>query len=123
MLAYYWKVGDNGVFYGLMRRLELQHSPLPNFMGGDWVFIANAAARGKVVMLSEASVHRELGGATTSYEDIARVLGLSPLQAMFPHIFVAAHAFSDIAFRSPTYRSIGSGPAMPGLVARSAALW
>ena len=103
VLAYYWKVGDNGLFYGLMRRAELHPSTLPNCMGSDWVFIANAAARGKVVMLAETSVHRELGGATASYAGIARVLGLPPLQAAFPHIVIAAHAFSDIAFRSPTY--------------------
>jgi glycosyltransferase involved in cell wall biosynthesis len=104
VLAYYWKVGDNGLFYGLMRRAQLQNSMLPNFMGGDWVFVANTAARGKVVMLAETSVHRELGGATASYEDIARVLGVSPLQARFPHIVIAAHAFSDIAFRNATYK-------------------
>jgi len=105
LLTYYWKVGDNGVFYGLMRRSELQYSTLPNCMGGDWIFIANAAARGKVVMLAETSVHRELGGATASYADIARVLGLPSLRAVFPHVFIAAHAFSDIAFRSPTYKN------------------
>jgi len=56
-------------------------------------------------MLAETSVHRELGGATASYRNVARVLGLHPLQALLPHIFVAVHAFSDIAFRSPTYKN------------------
>ena len=106
VLTYYWKVGDNGVFYGLTRRSDLQQSTLPNCMGGDWLFMANAAARGKVVMLAETSVHRELGGATASYADIARVLGLPSLRAVFPHVSIAAHAFSDIAFRSPTYKNL-----------------
>jgi glycosyltransferase involved in cell wall biosynthesis len=105
VLAYYWKVGDNGLFYGLMRQAELQGSTLTNFMGSDWLFIANMAARGKVVMLAETGVHRELGGATASYQDIAQVLGLTPLEALFPHLFIAAHAFSEIAFRSPAYRN------------------
>jgi len=105
VLAYYWKVGDNGVFYGLMRRAELEYSTLPNHMGCDWVFIANAAARGKVVMLAETAVHRELGGATASYDDIARMFGLPSLHARFPHILTAAHVFCDIAFRSPTYKT------------------
>lgn len=103
VLAYYWNVGDNGLFYGLMRQTQLGDSRLTNFMGSDWLFVANMAARGKVVMLAETCVHRELGGATASYQAIAKVLGLPPLEALFPHVFIAAHAFCEIAFRSPAY--------------------
>ena len=49
-------------------------------------------------MLAETSVHRELGGATTSYAGIARVLGLPPLQAAFP-------TSSSPRMPSPTSRS------------------
>ena len=96
MLWYYWLVSDNGVFYGLMRRASAAPNPSRNAMGGDWIFIASLALRGGILMLQETAVHRELGGATASYEAIARAQGLPMLHARFPFLAIARAAAADI---------------------------
>lgn len=104
VLSYYWNVADNGIFYGLMRTADLRSVQPKNIMGGDWIFVANLAAMGKLVMSSQTSVHRELGGATASYRNIARVLGISTLHALFPFASIACSAFTDVAFSSKAYQ-------------------
>jgi hypothetical protein len=75
-------------------------------MGGDWLLIANIAFMGKTKILPGVSVHRELGGATASYRQIAKSLSLPKVQATFPMVSVAASAWADISVRQDTvYRS------------------
>jgi glycosyltransferase involved in cell wall biosynthesis len=97
MLSYYWQVSDNGIFYGLMRRQDAMASPLRNVMGGDWLFVASLALRGKIVMLEETCVYRELGGATSSFDAIARVQGLPASHARYPFTFIASASASHLA--------------------------
>ena len=104
MVRYYWRVTDNGVFYGIFRRATLTASPVRNVMGGDWLLIAGIASTGKVVMLLTTSVHRELGGATRSYRHIAKTFGLPGVQGRFPFASIALHALTDVASDNPIYR-------------------
>jgi glycosyltransferase involved in cell wall biosynthesis len=102
MLSYYWRVSDNGVFYGLMRRQDATAGRLVNTMGGDWLFVANLALRGKILMLDGTCVNRELGGATSSYEAIARAQGLPALQARYPFLAIAVAAAFHLVRRQGT---------------------
>ncbi len=102
--SYYAKVADNGTYYGIMRTKQLQQIVAPNIMGGDWHLIANIAATGKIRMSSVVSVHRELGGATTSYRQIAKSLGLPFIQAMFPMVTIAFGAWKNIIFDGAAYK-------------------
>jgi hypothetical protein len=97
LFAYYLKVKDNGAFYGVMRTLQLKESSLRNTMGGDWLLIAAIVFMGKAKVLSGTAVHREMGGATTSYRKIAESLGLPMYQARFPMLSIAISASIGIA--------------------------
>lgn len=104
---YYWKVSDNGMFYGLMRTSTLRRGRIENAMGGDWLLIARAAASGKMVMSKQAIVHRELGGASQNHRHTAKALRLPRRHALFPYVFIAVHAFRDIVFLPEAYPDHG----------------
>jgi len=101
--AYYSLVAENGTFYGLMRREQLANRKIRNIMGGDWLVVASMAFLGKIVTLPSISVNRGLGGSTVSYSKIAKTLGVSKFQAVFPHAVTAFSAFREIAWRDPTF--------------------
>lgn len=104
---YYLMVADNGMFYGVMRTAQLKQIVTPNAMGGDWHLIANIVSLGKSRMSSVVSVHRELGGATTSYRHIAQSLGLPAIQAMFPMTAIAFGACKNIVLEGAAYKKRG----------------
>jgi len=101
--AYYRVVVENGTFYGLMRREQLAHVKMINVMGGDWLVVASMAFLGKVVTVPAISVNRALGGSTVSFTKIANTMGLSKIQAVFPHAVTALCAFTEIAWRDPVF--------------------
>jgi glycosyltransferase involved in cell wall biosynthesis len=101
--TYYSLVSENGTFYGLMRRKQLAQVKMIDVMGGDWLLIASMAFLGKVVTMPSISVNRALGGATASYVKIAKTMGLSKFQAVFPQLVTACSAFREIAWRDPVY--------------------
>jgi glycosyltransferase involved in cell wall biosynthesis len=103
VISFYWQVADNGMFYGLMRTAQIRQVTIPNTMGGDWLIVANIISRGKAKTLPEISVHRELGGATVSYEKIAVSLGIPKIQAMLPIFTVAISAWKDILINRAGY--------------------
>lgn len=105
VVCYYAQVADNGMFYGLMRTDQLRRVGLTNALGGDWHLIANIAAMGKTKVIPETAVHRELGGATSSYRTITASLGIPAIHATFPMLSIAASAFRDIARSGDGYRS------------------
>ena len=41
VIAYYSKVSDNGIFYGLMRTEQIRKIAIMNEIGGDWLLLAN----------------------------------------------------------------------------------
>lgn len=105
VIAYYWHVTDNGVFYGLMRTSHIiQQMPFKKEMGADWLIIARIACLGKVIVLKETSIHRGLGGASISCRHIARISGLSTLHGEFPFLFTATHAMLDIFSGNTSYK-------------------
>ena len=101
---YYFMVTDNGMFYGIMHRKQLQQIFTTNAMGGDWHLIANIVSTGKCKMSTQVSVHRELGGATASYQQIAKSLGLPAYQATFPMTTIAFGAFKNIIISGSAYK-------------------
>jgi glycosyltransferase involved in cell wall biosynthesis len=104
VIGYFWRVRDNGIFYGVARTEALRGLlPMRNVMGGDWLHVAALAAQGSIRTIEATRVHRELGGATTSYAQIARSLGLHPIAGRFPFTFIALAAFADIARHNRAY--------------------
>ena len=101
---YYKEVADNGMFYGVMRTAQLQQVVMPNSMGGDWHLMASIVSIGKTEMCSAVTVHREMGGATVSYREIVRSLGLPSIQAVFPMTTIALGAVRNIAFAGVVFK-------------------
>lgn len=104
VFRYYLNVTDNGMFYGVMHTKQLQKVVVRNVMGSDWHLIANMISMGKSRMLSSVSVHRELGGATASYNDIVRSLGLPKIQGIFPMTTIAIGAWENVMFSGLVYK-------------------
>lgn len=104
VILYYWQVADNGMFYGLMKMSQIKQIEMPNKMGGDWLLIANIVSMGKTKTVPTISVHRELGGATASYSQIAAVLKISRIHAVFPMLSAAINAWMDIVVRGKAYK-------------------
>jgi len=105
VIVYYARVADNGMFYGVMRAAQIRQIEMSHIMGGDWIMIAELVSMGKAKIIPDISVHRELGGATVSYKQIANLLGLSRIQATFPIMTVASSAWMDIVTKSSVYKS------------------
>lgn len=105
VLAYYAQVADNGMFYGMMRTAQIREVEMPRIMGSDWLMLAQIVSIGKARMVSDVSVHRELGGATVSYQKIANSLGLPKVQAIFPTATIALYAWLDITIKGKAFKS------------------
>ncbi len=105
VIVYYCRVSDNGMFYGVMRTAQIQQLRMPINMGGDWHLIANIVSLGKTVVVPEVSVHRELGGTSQSYQQIAASLALGRIHAAFPMCSIAAGAWMNIVAKGIAYRT------------------
>jgi glycosyltransferase involved in cell wall biosynthesis len=105
VLAYYAAVTDNGMFYGVMQTAYMRNIGMQNIMGGDWLMLANVVSLGKAKAIPETAVHRELGGATASYQHIANSVGLPKIQATYPMLTIAINAFWDIVAKGYAFKS------------------
>jgi len=108
VVRYYKTVEENGAFHGIARREVLIDLPcMPNTMGGDWLWMASIAFRGKIATLPTTQVIKHLGGASAKWDGIVRTLGLPKWQARYWSEAVLSSAVLDIAWRSPVYGSLG----------------
>lgn len=105
--AYYGRTGANGLFYGMMRRAAMSGTPPLHVLGGDWLFLAHMAFRGKIKTLSSTSINRSLKGLSQDAESIGRHYGLSDFEKKHLYLYIAATVFKDIAWRSPVFGSLG----------------
>lgn len=92
IISYLFRVTDNGVFYGLFRKESIQGIELQDRFAGDWFFLCDVLTSGGFRMDENTQVHRELGGATESYEKLAKLYKL-PRMARFIPSYYAAKAF------------------------------
>ncbi|HEY2748316.1 MAG TPA: glycosyltransferase family 2 protein, partial [Polyangia bacterium] len=107
VVRYYEEVVENTVFHGVVRRDRVLALPrLPNTMGGDWLFMASIAFTGRMKTIESTRIVKHAGGASRTFDHIADVLGLSPLQKRFALESIAVSAVADIGWRSPVYRSL-----------------
>lgn len=105
---YLRSVDDNGIFYGVMPRAVLERArPLPNVLGNDWLHVARIAFQGRVRMLEQVRVHRELGGTSVDIGSILLTFGRSGWQARVPQIVIGWELLRDVAWAHPVYRPLG----------------
>ena len=92
------------MFYGVMRTEQIRQIEIKNTMGGDWLMIARIVSMGKSEVIPETSIHRELGGASASYQQIAASLGISRIYAIFPMSTIAMSAWLDVIAKGAAYK-------------------
>jgi len=118
---YLSQVYDNGAFYGLLRADAMRAAlPIPNSLGGDWVWGARLVFQGGLCVRDDTMLTRSYGGASTSFEHIAEVSGLSPREATHPIARIIVGVYRDIASGSAVYAALG-GRGRRLLAARAAA--
>jgi glycosyltransferase involved in cell wall biosynthesis len=107
--AFYAQVGRNaGVFYGLVARETLGRLPrMRNVLGFDWLRLAALAYVGRLEVVSETTLHRELGGASTDTASNLRTSGLPPAQAKIPHLLIAWETLREIGWGAELYAPLG----------------
>lgn len=106
--AYFWQVGENVPFHGLIRReLLIQVPSVPEQLGGDWIFVAWLAMRGKIRTLETTWINKSAHGTTGSWQKVVRQMRLPGYAAQVPYLVIIASVFRDIAWVSPVYAPLG----------------
>ena len=105
VLTYFWRVSQNGMFYGLYRREAITDCRMPNTLGGDWAWIADVALHGKTAVQSEAKIRRSGTGTSASYERILEVVGAARWKRYTPSLTLAVGLGAHAAFRSAPFRT------------------
>lgn len=108
LLEYYQAVGDNGIYYSLMRLEQVKKVPQRVVMGTDWFFVAGMAWQGKIRALDDTIIHRDYNWNATSFDRIARSQGIEGFAAKSPYLAIALEAFEDIVTQ-PLYASLPEG--------------
>ena len=106
--AYFWQVGENVPFHGLMRRAVLARLPvMPEVLGGDWLFVAWLAFVGKIQTLDDTAIYKSVRGTTGSWQKIASHTRLGTFATKIPYVLIMDAVFRDIAWASPAYAPAG----------------
>ena len=108
VLSYYERVLSNGIFYGLMRRGQIDAAWLRNELGGDWHVIAAMAFKGKITTVAEVTVSRS-HDASRTMKGAIEMLGISNMHSHAPTLSIALNACRNIAWRSSAYNSLSLG--------------
>lgn len=106
VLKYLFQVDENSIFCGAYRREAVAACTFPNFLAGDWAWVAEVLAEGRARVLPEVHVYREEGDGNTSrsLENIVRVHGLPAWHARFPWLAMPLNLANYLAFGSARYR-------------------
>jgi glycosyltransferase involved in cell wall biosynthesis len=108
VVRFYRTVVENSGFHGLARREILLSLPgMPNVMGGDWLWMASIAFRGKIQTVPTTRVFKEEGGTSVKWAAIASTLKLPAWQGRYGWEAILLAACQDIAYRSPVYETLG----------------
>lgn len=89
VMKYLWRVWDNSMFYGVYRRSMVEECKMPNFLAGDWAWVADVLWKGKARIIESVSVHRELGGTSSTLDNINAVLGSTGWHRSVPWIAIS----------------------------------
>jgi glycosyltransferase involved in cell wall biosynthesis len=119
VIRYFGRVSLNGPLFGVARRDRWLQIGFPPVIGGDWMLVAELAARGRVRTIGAAHIHRSLTGLGSDATSLGLGFGLSKAAASQHHVLVAARVWRDIATGAGDFRRIA--PVGRVLVASAAA--
>lgn len=106
VLMYLWLVDDNSIFCGVYRREAVAGCALPNFLAGDWAWVAEALGEGRAKVLPCTHAYREEGENNTSrsLENIVTVHGLPRWHARHPWLAIPLNLANYLSFGSAASR-------------------
>lgn len=106
---YFRHVRDNVTIYGVMRRSALAKAlPMQNTLAGDWLLCARMAAQGRVRTLPSTHVHRSTAGASATFDQTVRSMGLTEREARRPQFAIASFIYADVARDAAAYAPLGA---------------
>ncbi len=94
---YYATVTMNGPLFGVVRRNDLLGIPFQEVPAGDWLLVAELAARGEVLTLRDVHVHRSMDGLGGDEERLAGSFGFRGARARWYHVWVAGKVWREVA--------------------------
>jgi hypothetical protein len=117
VVAFLRGVGFNVEHYGVMRREAMLQCQYPVTLAGDWFFVSQMVVLGPVVAVPSVVVHRDLTGASTDMNDLARSYGLPPhwgydahlwaLLLLAPSMALGVGSFGLISVRQRARAAVG----------------
>lgn len=105
-LRYLFTVEENSIFCAAYRREALAHCRLPNFLAGDWAWLAEVLAEGPGRVLPQALVHREESDNTSrSVRANVAAVGGPPWQARHPWLAIPLNVANYLGFQASRARA------------------
>jgi glycosyltransferase involved in cell wall biosynthesis len=106
VLRFFARVSLNGPMFGVAARDDLLTIGFPPVLAGDWMLVAEMAARGQVLTLDDVHIHRSASGLGSDAPRLAGGFGLTGLAARHPHAMAAVAIAGRIARGEGAYREI-----------------
>jgi glycosyltransferase involved in cell wall biosynthesis len=106
VLRFFARVSLNGPMFGVAAREDLLTIGFPPVLAGDWLLVAEMAARGHVLTLDDVHIHRSASGLGSDAPRLAHGFGLTGLAARHPHAVAAALIARRIARGEGAYGDI-----------------
>jgi hypothetical protein len=104
VMGYYKSLGNNAIFYGLMRRSVITTCVITKTLGADWLLMAQVAFQGKMLTNPDVAIHREReNSASRSVANLVKVMGLPRVQAVLPITSIAMAAARDVLRTDAVY--------------------
>jgi len=97
LVRYFARVSLNGPMFGIAARRDLLAVGFPAVVAGDWMLVADMAARGRVRTLEDVCIHRSMSGLGSDTERLARSFGMRGLAARQHHVGTAARIWRDMS--------------------------
>lgn len=88
VVAYLRAVGLNGQHYGVMRRDVVLRAYYPATLAGDWMFVAQMAAAGKLIAMPFVRLLRAVDGVSSDMGDLAASYGMRRHWGRDMHLWV-----------------------------------
>jgi glycosyltransferase involved in cell wall biosynthesis len=90
LIEYYYRVKDNGIFYGLIRMEMVNHENFHETVGGDHFWIAEIIAKGKTKVHKNCHVQRQLGIASSQHgSSISTILIIRQANSYVSEVFLS----------------------------------
>lgn len=97
-MKYLWFVWDNSIFYGIYRLDMVRTCRFPDFLAGDWAWVATVLLKGKAAIIPDVHIHREFeNSAASSIGSMVSVLGDPDWHAKYPWIAISMCMASHVA--------------------------